>query len=207
MRKDLLSWSLVGRSWVRILLPTRGCISASILLKSHLAQVSKNWISFAIYHYSVEAFFTSSTFVDINFFGGKIWKRPPSVQSRPDIRSRLSARIFSKRNFGGSENKPKQNRKKRPRWQFLRAGLPFRETAQAWAGTSLRSRFFFWAWLKPDLLEVPYQAIGWSTRLFFGDEPMVKPDAGLFELFKVSAFSGLFFGHSFVFCKKWSNAG
>ena len=36
---------------------------------------------------------------------------------------------------------------------------------------------------------------------------MVKPDAGLFELFKVSAFSGLFFGHSFVFCKKWSNAG
>ena len=55
--------------------------------------------------------------------------------------------------------------------------------------------------MEPEVLK-NYQAL-----IFFGDEHMVKPDAGLVELFKVSAFSGLYFGLSFVFCKMWSNAG
>ena len=52
-------------------------------------------------------------------------------------------------------------------------------------------------WLEPVVLK-NYQAL-----LFFGDERMVKPDVRLVELFKVSAFSGLFFGHSFIFCKMY----
>ena len=159
--------ALVGRSWVRILLPTIGCISAKYPVKKSLGSSVQELNQFRHLSLFRWNFFYLKYFRWYQFFGGKIWKRPPSVQSRPDIRSRLSARIFSKRNFGGSENKPKQNRKKRPRWQFLRAGLPFRETAQAWAGTSLRSSFFFWAWLKTEFFEVPYQAIGWSTWLFF----------------------------------------